>query len=228
MEGRSGSKPAFKALYVAGVAAFAAVAGCTGASNSPQVGNSQPAHHQPTAIVEPTAHGTAQGGSGSAAGAQVSGAQSANAQAATGIPGCDSGVAQYIARNALMEHLRYSEGAMCFMQNDYDDNRDAVGRAGFRPDPLGKSLDDCKEAPNGRDFVPVRDFTFELVDYLVEGEYVAPDGRSVTCELSTAYATGSNERAEFAGPGIVRRMTIKYAGPTASGDWRYGAEVHRN
>jgi len=144
-----------------------------------------------------------------------------------GLPGCDSAEAKQIVKSALMNHLKYREGDMCFMQDHTGAESDPVGRAGFRPDPLGHSMAECKEAPNGRDFVPVRDFTFELRDYLVEGEAPAQDGRSMSCEVSTAYVLGSNEQPQFAGPGITRRLSVRYFNKTDSGDRRYEANVYR-
>lgn len=144
-----------------------------------------------------------------------------------GLPGCDSTEAQRIAKSALMNHLRYSEGNICFMQDSMGAEPDPVGRAGFRPDPLGQSMADCRDAPNGRRFIPVHDFKFDLKDYLVEAESRAQDGRSVTCEISTAYELGSREQSQFSGGSATRKLTIRYFGKTDSGDRRYEAAVRR-
>ena len=124
-----------------------------------------------------------------------------------------------------MSHLNYSEGYNCFMEDNTWMEADAVGRAGFRPYP--KSMADCKEAPNGRDFIPVRDFRLELKDYLVEAESAAQDGRSNSCEISTAYELGSGEQPQFSGPGSTRRLTIRYFKKTESGERRYESTVYR-
>lgn len=146
---------------------------------------------------------------------------------AEGLPNCESDAAREIAKKALLKHMRYKEGDMCFMQDNIGHANDPVGAAGYRPDPLGNSMADCKVAPNGRDFTPVRDFTLTLKDYLVMGEVLAQDSRSVTCEISTAYELSSKEQPRFSGQGATKSMIIRYFRQTESGERRYEASVHR-
>lgn len=144
-----------------------------------------------------------------------------------GLPGCESKDAQLITKKALMDHLRYNEGSICFMEDRTGAEPDSVGRAGFRPDPLNHSMAECQVAPNGRRFIPVRDFTFELRDYLVESEERAQDGRSIKCSISASYILGSKEQPQFSGTGPVRRLEIRYFSKTESGEQRYEAAVRR-
>lgn len=156
-----------------------------------------------------------------------SGNSSGGRELADGLPNCESVAAREIAKEALLKHMNYKEGYMCFMQDAIGHANDPVGAAGYRPDPLGTQLADCKEAPNGRDFTPVRDFSVTLNDYLVMGEELAQDSRSVTCEISTAYELSSKEQPRFSGQGATKSMVIRYFRQTGSGERRFEANVRR-